>query len=298
MRKISLLISALFCILSASSQLTITKSQIYRANGKLKREQLDKASIRCLYEFRQKVKTNSGDVFEMTDSLTLEIGSRYSYYYDWSKAVRDSVWSSLTKEIEPHVKMIYANTSQGKVDELRNNTGTYEENSAKGESAKLYKDREKQEVITIDNKGTLYVYKCSENLPPQQWTITNDTLTVLGYLCQKATTSFRGRNYTAWYASEIPVSDGPWKLYGLPGLILKVATDDGIFSFLAIGLENIANPTDIFMYKDSYIDSNRKEMQKVNLTNKTQSRFVYLNGSDCYVGDRKTNYEPETLELE
>jgi len=253
MSKTYLLFLAIFCTLSANSQSVITKSQIDRAGGKLKREQLDKASIRCLYEFSQKVKTNKGDIFEMKDSLTLEIGSRYSYYYDWNKAARDSVFDLFLKKTEPSIKMIYANSSPEKVDGLRNNNGMYEEKSSRGESAKLYKDREKQEAVTIDYGGTLYVYKCTEKLPPQQWTITDDTLTVLGYLCQKATTSFRGRDYVAWYAIEIPVSDGPWKLYGLPGLILKAATIDGVFTFSAAGLENISNPTDIFMYKDSYI---------------------------------------------
>jgi len=298
MPKIYLLFLFLFCILSANSQIAITKLQIDRANGNLKKEIFDKATIRCLYELRQAVKTNNGDSFEMTDSLTLEIGSRFSYYYDRNKAAGDSVWKSFAKKIEPDIKKIYANASPEKVDGLRNNNGNYEEKSSKGESAKLYKDREKQEAITIDYGGTLYVYKCTEKLPPQQWTITNDTLTWLGYLCQKATASFRGRNYTAWYALEIPVGEGPWKLYGLPGLILKAETDDGIFAFSAVGLEKIHNPTDIFMYKDSYINCNREEIEKVNLKNKTQSRFAYMNGSELYVGDRKTDYVPESLELE
>jgi GLPGLI family protein len=35
--------------------------------------------------------------------------------------------------------------------------------------------------------------------------------------------NFRGRNYYAWYAPDIAVYSGPWKLNGFtPGMILSV----------------------------------------------------------------------------
>ncbi|MCZ4693658.1 GLPGLI family protein [Ancylomarina euxinus] len=46
---------------------------------------------------------------------------------------------------------------------------------------------------------------------------------ILGYTCQKATCYFGGRNYEAWYTMEIPISDGPYKFNGLPGLIVRIA---------------------------------------------------------------------------
>ncbi|MNY31463.1 hypothetical protein D3C86_1656270 [compost metagenome] len=53
------------------------------------------------------------------------------------------------------------------------------------------------------------------------WELKNETKTIGKYTCYKATTNFRGRNYTAWYAPDIPLPYGPWKLQGLPGLILE-----------------------------------------------------------------------------
>jgi GLPGLI family protein len=52
------------------------------------------------------------------------------------------------------------------------------------------------------------------------WQIAKDTSNVGGINCRKATGRFKGRNWIAWYAPEIPVQCGPWKLNGLPGLIL------------------------------------------------------------------------------
>ena len=52
------------------------------------------------------------------------------------------------------------------------------------------------------------------------WKIKDEYKNVSGFKCRKATGSFRGRDYTAWFAPEIPVPYGPWKLFGLPGLIV------------------------------------------------------------------------------
>ena len=60
-----------------------------------------------------------------------------------------------------------------------------------------------------------------ENIPKINWTITNETKTIGKFVCIKAKGHFRGREYTAWYTMAIPVPFGPWKLQGLPGLILK-----------------------------------------------------------------------------
>lgn len=58
------------------------------------------------------------------------------------------------------------------------------------------------------------------------WKIHSETKKIDKFSCQKATVSFRGRNYTAWFTEEIPVSFGPWKFQGLPGLILEVYEDN------------------------------------------------------------------------
>ncbi|WP_196887342.1 GLPGLI family protein [Aureivirga sp. CE67] len=58
------------------------------------------------------------------------------------------------------------------------------------------------------------------------WKIHEESKNIGKFLCQKATTNFRGRNYIAWFTHEIPSSYGPWKFYGLPGLILEVHDED------------------------------------------------------------------------
>jgi len=64
-----------------------------------------------------------------------------------------------------------------------------------------------------------------ELVPKINWKLINETKKIGNFTCKKATTFFRGRNYTAWYNPEIAVPFGPWKFQGLPGLILEVIDD-------------------------------------------------------------------------
>ena len=60
-----------------------------------------------------------------------------------------------------------------------------------------------------------------ESLEKPNWVITDETDIILGFPCIKATTNFRGREWIAFFTPDIPIQEGPWKLYGRPGLILK-----------------------------------------------------------------------------
>jgi GLPGLI family protein len=71
------------------------------------------------------------------------------------------------------------------------------------------------------------------------WDISEEKKKIGDYECQKASGYFRGRIYTAWFASEIPISSGPWKLFGLPGLILEAY--DSSMHFYVIASEIIFN---------------------------------------------------------
>ena len=80
-------------------------------------------------------------------------------------------------------------------------------------------------------------YIIKEALPAIHWKIQNETKKINGYDCQKATGICKGREYTAWFASDIPVSFGPWKLHGLPGLILEAYDNHLWISFTCVQVE-------------------------------------------------------------
>ena len=82
-----------------------------------------------------------------------------------------------------------------------------------------------------------------DSLSKFSWKLESETKEILGYKCNLATTIFRGRKYSAFYTSKINISDGPWKFYGLPGLILSISSDDSIIQYEANKIEFNGNET-------------------------------------------------------
>lgn len=120
----------------------------------------------------------------------------------------------------------------------------------------LYKYKKESKIITHD-RFDLAHWLCEEEWERPEWTVTDSVSSVIGYQCILATCEFRGRKWSAWFTPEIPVQEGPWKLCGLPGLILSAGDDRGhyIFNALEIKTEGTGN-VDYFRYHD-VIKTNR-----------------------------------------
>lgn len=112
----------------------------------------------------------------------------------------------------------------------------------------------KQFYVTKDEivfRDFIYVNKnfqsviVSEKTPVLNWELTNEESKVNGVSCYKALLKFRGRNYIAWYAPDIATPFGPWKFYGLPGLIVRITSDDNIISFSLTTLSYPTNSVEI-----------------------------------------------------
>lgn len=65
----------------------------------------------------------------------------------------------------------------------------------------------------------------------KNWKLEDETKTISGYPCRKATLAYKGRKWTAWYTTEIPLFFGPYKFGGLPGLIVKISDEAGDYDF-------------------------------------------------------------------
>jgi len=91
----------------------------------------------------------------------------------------------------------------------------------------VYKDFESNSLLFdffhMHQGNTFY----ADTLHPMEWKLESEEKTVGGIPCKRATVRFKGRHYVAWYAPSIPISNGPWKLGGLPGLILEASDVQG-----------------------------------------------------------------------
>lgn len=77
-----------------------------------------------------------------------------------------------------------------------------------------------------------------EKMETPEWSMLPDsTAEIMGYPCQLAVTNFKGRQWYAWYTEDIPLDEGPWKLRGLPGLVLKAYDSSRQFIFDGQGME-------------------------------------------------------------
>ena len=101
-------------------------------------------------------------------------------------------------------------------------------------------------------------FRYDEDMPQLEWELTDSVTTVLGYECHEAKCEFRGRKWTVYYTEDIPLSDGPWKLYGLPGLIMKASDDKGHYTFQCIGIKSNADRP-ITIYKVPFNNVKRIE---------------------------------------
>ena len=77
----------------------------------------------------------------------------------------------------------------------------------------------------------------TEQYPLMKWQLANEHQTILGHKCQKATCHFRGRDFVAWFAADVPIKGGPWKFGGLPGCILKVYDTNKLYVWEAVAIE-------------------------------------------------------------
>lgn len=73
------------------------------------------------------------------------------------------------------------------------------------------------------------------------WKITNETKQIQSFTCYKAITAFRSNTFEAWFTPDIPINAGPWKWYGLPGLILEATDKDQSVVFKVEKVEKLTD---------------------------------------------------------
>ena len=194
---------------------------------------IDRAHMKCLYRYVYTFDTLKNELRD--DLLILQIGKEvskcYSYYTFQCDSLRRTpdgakVWSELFR------RAIEKDGIYGDFPHVRMSTYVYK-NYPTGQ-------------MTITDRISLQDYCYVDSLHTQMWTMGDSTREVLGYTCQQATADFRGRRWTAWFATDIPVSDGPWKLGGLPGLILEAYDEGQQHVFTAVGLERVKDELIIF----------------------------------------------------
>lgn len=97
-------------------------------------------------------------------------------------------------------------------------------------------DRAKKELFFFEMIGT-NIFLVKDTYNTLKWNITTEAKKIAGYNCIKATATYRGRIWVAWFSPEIPLPFGPWKLHGLPGLILEASDTTNRYAYKVVKVE-------------------------------------------------------------
>ena len=158
------------------------------------------------------------------------------------------------------------------------------------------KSRKNNKMLTFDIASATK-FRWEESLPHIEWITTDSTMNIIDYECFMATADFHGRKWTAWFAPEIPVSDGPWKLCGLPGIILQAECDGGQYRFVADGIQHKVDPEYRIYGQEKWEPIKSKEfwlLRRECLENPSRNRG---SGSNIvvYNGINYTKYLPQEI---
>lgn len=98
---------------------------------------------------------------------------------------------------------------------------------------RIIKDADKDSIYYYETIEPLFGPLCTyrETKDSMSWALTGDTMTIGDFSCQKALLNFGNRSWEAWFCPDVPLSDGPYKFCGLPGLIIRVGDDTGSWLF-------------------------------------------------------------------
>ncbi|MDI9364262.1 MAG: GLPGLI family protein [Flavobacterium sp.] len=134
--------------------------------------------------------------------------------------------------------------------------------SQSSSNKRIIKDNILNKIITYDEISQ-NLYKIVSDDKNFNWKIEKDTINKDGNILRKATTKFKGRNYIAWFNYEIPITDGPYKFNGLPGLIFELYDEKKYFLFSLTSFKNTNKYNIDFKYDNEFKIITNKEFLNI-----------------------------------
>ncbi|SFD82320.1 GLPGLI family protein [Thermophagus xiamenensis] len=214
------------------------------------REIIDTVKTEFVYEYMFQQDSMSESSIK-SQLMVLQLGNRFSRFTGENIPAQDSIFEANKNTDTQHIinQLLPLMTSQP--GNILADYSIYKSFLEKGSI-------EMTSVLSPDN-----YYRVVQKIR-YQWSIINSADTIiLGYPCKKARTHFAGRDYTAWFTPEIPVSDGPYKFYGLPGLIVLIEDSQKQHRFELLSTRKPKYLKPIYYQHKSYITITPQQYIKV-----------------------------------
>ena len=231
----------------------------------------DNATMECIY--RLTFLSDTTNQMNKEAIMVLRIGKNKSLFYSEAAFERDSLLRNKFSNIA---------ASRAINDSIKNKYGKI------NASYYILKEFQTKKLEFIDK--VIQTYEYTENLQEFTWKLTNEKKKIGEYECQKATCSFGGRNYEAWFAPDIPVSDGPWKFNGLPGLVLEVYDLQHHYEFTFLGMRDCSGK--IAIPVDDYVKTTKKAFLNIKQRSIDDPK-AFLTGIAASLGIKGDNKLPQ-----
>ena len=275
--------------LTASAQgMVIDKTQAkYTKKAKADTLTIDQVAYRITYKSKMVNDTTKTPYKYRDDEMRLEIGKNdVSRFYSYTTFIRNQMMVGMIKK-------------GGGIDL----TSIPKGGAIAWEFYKNYPSHGK--TLLLDKVG-LDEYQCEESVETPDWQMVPDsTKEILGYQCQMATARFKGRQWIAWYTEDIPLDEGPWKLCGLPGLVLSAYDAPRQYIFEGAGLEQVSADQPVVIVNNKREKISQKDLRKVRNRYDPMAalgsrgiKIVAVNEADGSVGKLPTKLVSNSIELE
>ncbi|PKP10346.1 MAG: hypothetical protein CVU09_06765 [Bacteroidetes bacterium HGW-Bacteroidetes-4] len=209
---------------------------------------IDHSNYNCTYSYA--FQQDSADKYSIkSQEMILQIGDRTSKFIHTHQFFVDSL-SEVFKNVSPEAAFAQI------WPQIQGNT------IAPFCKLVIFKNYPDGKTITSTGYLSPNFYKITEEASLQWQIIPEKDTTLLGYTCHMATTWFAGRKYVAWFTLEIPISDGPYKFSGLPGLIIKIYDTRHQHDFELISLKKISWKQPILFIENAFVEISAKDYVK------------------------------------
>ncbi|MCG9900810.1 MAG: GLPGLI family protein [Hydrotalea sp.] len=198
-------------------------------------QKIQKCLFEVIYNHRH-VYDTSNEIKSYNRDYLLQVGPEYSYFLPFKKIFSDKANATQKNLANDDTKII---TVVGQPSLI------FENKVFLKEQVLLFSDK----MISYERLG-FQDYLVQTETPKISWTIMNESKNILDFNCQRAECKFGGREYVVWFTNELPISSGPWKFCGLPGLILEVSDKNGHITFKATEIKK--QSFDKYIVVDTY----------------------------------------------
>lgn len=205
----------------------------------------NRADIEVSYNYKHLHRTSK----EQNHQMILLANSTYSKFYNPITEYLDSLESTPRgKDVYNQMKM--AAITARNIKDVPSRT------------VPMYVFKHKDSDTEVFDGNVTLMFRYTEPYESQKWEICDSSKNILGYDCIMASTDYHGRHWNVWFTLDIPIQDGPWKLSGLPGLILEATENSGQHQFTATGINATKKQITPNLGADHYERTNRIEMLK------------------------------------